>query len=219
MPLTRDQIVAAAIRLVDDEGADALSMRRLGDALGAGAASVYWHVPSKEALLDLVADEVIGEAFDGFRAPAEWRAWMAAAARAMHGALRRHPGVAPIIARRPPTGAHALAAAGRLMDLLHDDGFDARGAVLASTTLFAWASMSGVMNPAASTTARDDVLADPAATAAATLAGLPAEAHPSAARLAEGVAGLTAGELFEYGLAALLDGVAAGERRRRAAGG
>ena len=47
--------------LLDREGLDALSMRRLGDELGAGAASLYWHVGSKDGLLDLVLDEIIGE--------------------------------------------------------------------------------------------------------------------------------------------------------------
>ena len=60
-PISRDAIVAAAIRLLDREGLAALSMRRLGDELGAGAASLYWHVGSKDGLLDLVFDEIIGE--------------------------------------------------------------------------------------------------------------------------------------------------------------
>src|SRR5271169_7023157 len=58
-PISRDAIVAAAIRLLDREGLAALSMRRLADELGAGAASLYWHVGSKDGLLDLVLDEII----------------------------------------------------------------------------------------------------------------------------------------------------------------
>src|SRR2546421_422619 len=53
-PISRDAIVAAAIGLLDREGLSALSMRRLGEELGAGAASLYWHVGSKDGLLDLV---------------------------------------------------------------------------------------------------------------------------------------------------------------------
>ena len=60
-PISRDAIVAAAIRLLDREGLAALSMRRLADELGAGAASLYWHVGSKDGLLDLVIDELVGE--------------------------------------------------------------------------------------------------------------------------------------------------------------
>src|SRR2546429_1473135 len=60
-PISREAIVKAAIDLLDREGLPALSMRRLGDELGAGAASLYWHVGSKDGLLDLVLDEIIGE--------------------------------------------------------------------------------------------------------------------------------------------------------------
>ena len=60
-PLTRARIVDAALRIIDRDGLDALSMRRLGDELGAGTTSVYWHVANKDQLLDLVLDHVLGE--------------------------------------------------------------------------------------------------------------------------------------------------------------
>jgi AcrR family transcriptional regulator len=50
-PISREAIVTAAIQLLDREGLAALSMRRLGDELGVGAASLYWHVGSKDSLL------------------------------------------------------------------------------------------------------------------------------------------------------------------------
>ena len=50
-PISREAIVTAAIQLIDREGLAALSMRRLGDELGVGAASLYWHVGSKDGLL------------------------------------------------------------------------------------------------------------------------------------------------------------------------
>src|SRR5215472_10392704 len=52
-PISKEAIVAAAIRLMDAEGFDALSMRRIADELDTGAASLYWHVGSKDGLLDL----------------------------------------------------------------------------------------------------------------------------------------------------------------------
>jgi len=56
-PLTRDQIVGAAIKLIDAEGLEGFSMRRLGQELGAGATTLYWHVKDKDQLIDLVLDE------------------------------------------------------------------------------------------------------------------------------------------------------------------
>src|SRR5581483_4520277 len=72
-PINRDAIVAAAIGLLDREGLSALSMRRLGEELGAGAASLYWHVGSKDGLLDLVLDELIGEVEVPEPDPAHWQ--------------------------------------------------------------------------------------------------------------------------------------------------
>src|SRR6478672_5502572 len=72
--LTRERIVAEAIRLLDEEGLEALSMRSLGQRLGAGATSLYRHVASKDELIELVADEVYGEMeVPTISDPAEWR--------------------------------------------------------------------------------------------------------------------------------------------------
>jgi len=60
--LTRDQIVSAAIAVVDREGLEALSMRKLAAELGVGPMSLYYHVPDKSALYDLILDAIMGEA-------------------------------------------------------------------------------------------------------------------------------------------------------------
>lgn len=59
--LNREQIVRAAIELLDEEGIDGLSMRKLGQRLGSAATAMYWHVGNKENLLVLAADQVWGE--------------------------------------------------------------------------------------------------------------------------------------------------------------
>ena len=60
-PLTRDAIVEAALTLLDRDGLSGLSMRKLAQELGAGAASLYWHVGNKEELLSLLLDRIVGE--------------------------------------------------------------------------------------------------------------------------------------------------------------
>ena len=57
--LTREQIVRAAMRLIDTHGLDGQSMRALGGELGVDPSTVYHHVPSKAALYDLVVDEIL----------------------------------------------------------------------------------------------------------------------------------------------------------------
>jgi AcrR family transcriptional regulator len=59
--LTRDQIVATALRLLDADGPEALSMRKLAAALEVGATSLYWYVANRDELIELVINEVYGE--------------------------------------------------------------------------------------------------------------------------------------------------------------
>ena len=58
-PLDRERILAAAMRIIDAEGLDALSMRRLGTELGVNPMAAYYHVPNKAALYDLVLEAVM----------------------------------------------------------------------------------------------------------------------------------------------------------------
>ncbi|MFO1536420.1 MAG: TetR/AcrR family transcriptional regulator [Actinomycetota bacterium] len=60
-PLTADDVVEEAVRIVDAHGADALTMRRLADELGVAVTSIYWHVGNREELLDAVIDHLIEE--------------------------------------------------------------------------------------------------------------------------------------------------------------
>jgi AcrR family transcriptional regulator len=59
MQLTRERIIASAVELIEREGVDAVSMRRIAAQLGTGVMSLYNHVPSKSALLDGVAEVVM----------------------------------------------------------------------------------------------------------------------------------------------------------------
>jgi AcrR family transcriptional regulator len=60
-PLTRDQIVAAAIEIADEQGIDSLSIRRIATRLGVGATSLYWHIKSKDDLYELMYDSTTAE--------------------------------------------------------------------------------------------------------------------------------------------------------------
>jgi AcrR family transcriptional regulator len=217
MPLDREQIVNAAIRILDEEGSDALSMRRLGQELDAGTTSVYWHVKGKEQLLDLVVDQIVGEVFDGFEARGDWRAWMTRFARSIRRVLLLHHGVAPMVGRRPVMGPNALAALEDLLAALRADGFDARSAALAATTLVSWASAFAVfeVRDPAGPDATDAQRAAHAADLARDVAAFPPEHDPNTAELMPATVEITADERFDYGLAVLLDGIEARERRGR----
>ena len=128
-PISRDAIVAAAIRLLDREGLAALSMRRLGDELGAGAASLYWHVGSKDGLLDLVFDEIIGEGQVPGPDPARWQEQLKDVARAQRRTSLRHPYLVRISIGRIPMGPNALRYSERVLAILRAGGLSPRLAV------------------------------------------------------------------------------------------
>jgi AcrR family transcriptional regulator len=106
---TRDEIAAAAMRIADDEGFDALSMRRLAVELGAGTMTLYHYVRTKDELLALVADAVMAEVVlpDEQPVPTAWDEAMRVIATRTRAALRRHPWVLDII-EDPPLGPNRV---------------------------------------------------------------------------------------------------------------
>ena len=94
----RDDIAAAAIRIADAEGFDAVSMRRLAAELDAGTMTLYHYVRTKDELLTLVFDALMGEVVvpAGQRMPREWRAAITLIARRSRDALRQHPWILDI---------------------------------------------------------------------------------------------------------------------------
>lgn len=89
--LTREQIIAKAIEILDAEGIEALSMRRLGAELNAGATSMYRHVANKEQLLELAVDEVYGEVVvPELTDRSQWREGLRAIAHSIRSALLSH---------------------------------------------------------------------------------------------------------------------------------
>src|SRR5205814_9239906 len=93
--LTREQIVSAAIDLLDAEGLEGLNMRALGQRLGSAATAVYWHVGSKDNLIALAADQVWSEIARPDPDTAGWRAAAAALAPGLCAAPPPHPGLGP----------------------------------------------------------------------------------------------------------------------------
>jgi AcrR family transcriptional regulator len=106
---SRDDIAAAAIRIADDEGFEAVSMRRLASELDAGTMTLYHYVRTKDELLTLVVDAFLGEVAlpHGQRLPREWRAAITLIARRTRDALRRHPWILDI-SDDPSIGPNAM---------------------------------------------------------------------------------------------------------------
>lgn len=89
--LTHEQIVKAAIDLLDADGLEGLNMRALGRRLGSAATAVYWHVGSKDNLIVLAADQVWNEIALPDLTAIDWRTAATVMATDLHAMLARHP--------------------------------------------------------------------------------------------------------------------------------
>jgi AcrR family transcriptional regulator len=89
--LTKEQIVRAAVELLDAEGLDGLNMRSLGNRLDSAATAVYWHVTSKDTLVQLAGDVVWEEVRLPDLDTLEWRSAAAEMASGLHAMMIKHP--------------------------------------------------------------------------------------------------------------------------------
>ena len=140
MPVTRGQIVAAALDLLDEAGLDGLTLRQLAGRLGIRAPTLYWHVRDKRELLDLLAAVILDEALAAWREPQPgqpWWEWLGARARVMRAALLAHRDSARIVAgNRPPESS--LPGIERQLQALGGAGFTPRDGLLALLALNAY---------------------------------------------------------------------------------
>jgi AcrR family transcriptional regulator len=119
--LNLDAVVDAAIELADVEGLAAASMTRVAKALGVGTMTLYTYVPSKEELLDLMVDQVLGERElprPGEPGPADWRDQVEVYSEQTRAMFRRHRWLAQISTIRPPVGPGMLAGREYLLSAL-----------------------------------------------------------------------------------------------------
>jgi AcrR family transcriptional regulator len=136
-PLSRDRILRAALAIVDDEGLDALTMRRLGVSLGVEAMSLYRWVPGKGALLDGIHELILEQ----LSVPARGRSWahsVKAHAHAFRDALLAHPRALPVFATRPAVTQASLRHVEHALQLLHDAGFAIGEAINAMQSVVAY---------------------------------------------------------------------------------
>ena len=136
--LTRGQILAAALAIIDQGGVESLSMRRLGQALDRNPMAIYRHAADKDALLDGVVEQVVAEIAVPRDPDGDWETGLRAIANAFRRVALAHPNVVPLLAIRPLAGPLALQPTGLLrlledlLDLFMTAGFDRHGALHAA---------------------------------------------------------------------------------------
>jgi AcrR family transcriptional regulator len=106
--LSRETIVAAALEIADEEGLEAVSIRRVATRLEARPMSLYSHIEHKGELVDLMIDEAMGEALLPGEVPADWREALRQIAQRTRAAARAHPWMIATAFRRPLLGPKGL---------------------------------------------------------------------------------------------------------------
>jgi AcrR family transcriptional regulator len=107
-PISRDAIVEAAIRILDAEGVDALTIRRLATELDTGPATLYWHIAGKEELGELVYDRLMGEVELPEPDPEHWEEQIKAIARQGYQVMLAHNDAVKLSIGRIPMGPNML---------------------------------------------------------------------------------------------------------------
>jgi len=122
-PLSRQRILDAALRIVDRDGLEALSMRKIGAELQVEAMSLYRYVAKKEAVLDGIVELLLQELELPALPPDQWEEYLYQVAYEFRQMLQRHPAVLPIVATRPVNTAGSLAPMEHLLSTLRKAGF------------------------------------------------------------------------------------------------
>jgi len=138
--LDRQRLLAAAFEVLEKDGLEGLSMRRLAAHLGVQAPAIYWHVNDKAELLGMMARDIYAAAYAAVPAARDWREWLSLFGQALRQSFSSHRDGARLCAQaQPPATAdpasHAHRIAGELMAL----GLDQQTALMFQAAVISYA--------------------------------------------------------------------------------
>ncbi|MBO8195585.1 TetR/AcrR family transcriptional regulator C-terminal domain-containing protein [Streptomyces oryzae] len=192
--ISRPAVLDEALRTLDEEGIEALSMRRLAQRLGVTSPSLYKYVRDREGVFEAVVDAIVQEINEGWSPTGSWRAELDGMARRYFRTFRRHPHAVPLVMHRPTRNQRSLDSFDTVLNVLTAAGWPVRNAARAVllTESYALGATLTAVSPGVPLTS-EDLASRP--TLAAALIG-----EHSTFRLTE--------EDFEHGLKLVLDGIA-----------
>lgn len=208
--LTQDQILDAAMSLLDEGGPRAASVRGIAAKVGVAPNAVYTYFPDKAAVVKALVERLLGEVDHAVLADRDqpWRQRVEALALELRARLAAHPGAVSLIIGGPMDGPQALALGERLLELFADAGLNATDAARASYLLivYVFGSMAlevadlGRVGPLPPESERID-------TRLRALSATPSEYFPRTSAAAATMAGYISAEQYLWGLRRLLDGI------------
>lgn len=202
-PLSQDQIVDAGLRLVIEEGVDAVSMRRVAGALHTGASSLYAHVANKEELMLLMFDRICGGIEVPEPEPERWQEQLKAVMRHGHAVLLRHNDIARTAIASVPSGPNALRITEAMLGILLSAGVDRQVAAWALDRLFLY-----ITADAYEVSLEQGPISELTGQLGDYFGALPAERFPNIRGNADVLTAGNSNERFEFGLDLLIDGIA-----------
>ena len=204
-PLSRERVLDAAVALADESGIESLTMRKLGEAVGVEAMSLYNHVANKDDILDGIIDLVFSE-IDLPTGQTGWRPAMRQRAISARQALRRHPWATSLMESRRTPGPANIGHHDAVLGILRNAGFTIELAAHAYSLLDAYIYGFALQEASLPFHTPEET----AEVAQEIMAAFPADAYPHLAEIAtEHVLqpGYDYGEEFLYGLDLILDGL------------
>lgn len=218
-PLHREAIVRAAVALADEDGIDAVSLRKVASALEVGPMRLYTHFDSKEELFELMIDTVYSEMWrEEASLSGSWREVLREVAQRMRAACHAHPWFAVIYAGRPHQGPHAFAHHERALAALCADGMGIDEALRAAQLLNAYV-LGALLTEEAETRAERETGMSHAQWQEASFEHisrmLKTGEFPTLERVMRDASHPSADELFAEGVEAMLDGLATRLTRQR----
>lgn len=214
-PLHRDRVVEQAVAILDAGGADALTFRRLAADLDVGVATLYWHVESKDVLLQLALDHVLGEIEFEAEATRPWDESLHDWLLELRRTLSRHPWAAELAVASIERGPNLLRHWDRGATLLLDAGFDERQVFYGLSTLFTYAVGTGVQDAAWHVYDSEDqrqIREQTLAQASEFFGSLDPDEYPSFKRVTPILAAHDEDQQFDAGLELLIAGLRAQRR-------
>ena len=200
-PLNRDAILDGALALIEREGPGALSMRRLGAALGVEGMAIYHHFANRDELLTAIGDQLLKPLHE-LACSDDWRDACRRFATALRDVAVARPATFALLGLQPFDTAVSLEPVERLLGVLVDNGFSPASALAIYRATVSYARGYGLAEATGFTVdaARRD--------GRQRLDGLSPDAFPILAGRAGELAALDANRAFELGLEALLRGLA-----------
>jgi AcrR family transcriptional regulator len=209
VPITRDAILDAAARVLDKDGVDGLSMRRVADELHTGPASLYWHVRNKDELLQLLFERFNDEIELPAPDSAKWQAQLRLLGRQVRAMAHRHRDYARISLGRIPSGPSLARFAEWLFQILAPVGVPDQVIAYCGDLMslyvgaYAFEESLGPPSPTGEPMPPEQI----AALFREYLRSLPATQFPHVHRAADLLFGGDADERFEFGLDVLIRGI------------